>query len=684
MSKIEKQKKVRRTLSIRVRILLCFMIPVALIVVLGVISYNKSATNLTEAYEVSAVQSISAVGDTLSFGMESISATASECLTYEQILDYAKRVKYSKTDAEYGNARADIKKYLTMKQAVNKYIGSITLVPSAGFDVISTNAILETDGFFAELSKDDRFNFKSLDGAWIREHADIDTKLGNAQAPYLCSFYRKFPSARAALFVDINYDAVLETMNGLDYGEGSILALILPDGSEEYYNDAVSPEAGFMTAACEQTGVFASEEASGFTYYTKDGDKYLLTYSKTASGYTLCALVPEDNIIGEVNSLGILTIILVAVGAALAVVAGILLSANIGRNIRRLTRKLDLVAEGDFTVEFGEGSTDEFGRLTRNVGGTVGNIRKLINHVAEVTHQVEACSTDVAEKSTNLKELANQVNESTARVSETVESEAMSAQKCVEEMDVLSQKIERAGKNIIGIRDFAVETSEAIAKNIESMNELVGKSESSSQIMASLLKEIESLEKQAAAVGEFIEVIGGIASQTNLLSLNASIEASRAGESGRGFSVVAEEIRKLADQTSQAANEIKKCAADINEQAGSTAGNIRRADEIVRSQNDISEGLIENLTTTRKEINDLMNKINDINNDMKDMSATRAVTIDSISNISASTEEAFSLTSLVTRVIERHDESSSQLEEVSRDLQDKAAALTEAVEKFKI
>ena len=82
--------------------------------------------------------------------------------------------------------------------------------------------------------------------------------------------------------------------------------------------------------------------------------------------------------------------------------------------------------------------------------------RKLINHVAEVTHQVEACSGNVAEKSTNLKERAHQVNESTARVSETVESEAMSAQKCVEEMDVLSQKIERAGSNIIGIRDFAV------------------------------------------------------------------------------------------------------------------------------------------------------------------------------------------------------------------------------------
>ena len=79
-----------------------------------------------------------------------------------------------------------------------------------------------------------------------------------------------------------------------------------------------------------------------------------------------------------------------------------------------------------------------------------------------------------------------------------------------------------------------------------------------------------------------------------------------------------------------------------------------------------------------------MNKINDINNDMKDMSATRSVTIDSISNISASTEEAFSLTSLVSQVIERHDESSSQLEEVSRELQEKATALTEAVEKFKI
>jgi len=678
-----KGKKVHKTLSIRIRILLCFMIPVVLIVVLGVISYKKSATNLTEAYEVAAVQSISAVGDYLSFGMENVSATASECLTYAPILEYAKMISYTTTDGEYGKAKTDIKKYLSMKQVVNKFIGSVTLIPSAGFEVISTNSILETDGFFGDLSKDESFNFKSLDGEWIREHADIDAKLGNAQDPYLCSFYRKFPSARAALFVDINYETVRETMSGLDYGDGSILALVLPDGSEEYYSETKA-DPGFMTGVIEKTGIKESEETSGFSYYDKDGDSYLFTYCKTNSGYTLCALVPKDNIIGEVNSLGILTVILVAVGAALAVAAGILLSTNISRNIKRITTRLDRVAEGDFTVEFGEGSTDEFGKLTRNVKGTVGHIRKLINHVAEVTKQVEECSGNVTQKSTELKDLAHQVSESTARVSETVESEAMSAQKCVEEMDVLSQKIERASENIIGIRDFAVETSDAISKNIVSMNELVEKSDSSSRIMSSLLVEIESLKQQAASVNEFIEVIGGIASQTNLLSLNASIEASRAGESGRGFSVVAEEIRKLADQTSKAANEIKKCAIGINEQAQTTAGNVHRADEIVRSQNDISVGLIENLTATKSEINNLMNKINDINDDMKDMSGTRAVTIDSISNISASTEEAFSLTSLVNQVIENHDVSSSELEEVSRELQEKALALTEAVERFKI
>ncbi len=677
------EKKPRKTLSIRIRILLCFMIPVALIVVLGVISYKKSAANLTEAYEVAAVQSISAVGDYISFGMESVSATASECLTYKQILDYARMTTYKKGDGEYGNARVDIKKYLTMKQAVNKFIGGVTLIPSEGFDVISTNAILETDGFFAELSKDEQFNFKSLDGEWIREHADMDAKFGNANEPYLCSFYRKFPTARAALFVDINYEAVRETMDGLDYGEGSILALILPDGSEEYYSETKA-DAGFMKGVCDETGILSSEENAGFTYYTKDGDKYLFTYCKTTTGHVLCALVPEDNIIGEVNSLGILTVVLVLVGAVLAVTAGILLSTNISRNIKKLTTKLDRVAEGDFTVEFGEGGTDEFGKLTGNVKGTIGNIRELINRVAEVTNQVEESSGNVIEKSANLKELAHQVSESTSHVSDNVESEAMSAQKCVEEMDVLSQKIERASENIIDIRDFAVDTSEAISQNITSMNELVDKSDSSSQIMASLLKEIESLETQAASVNEFIEVIGGIASQTNLLSLNASIEASRAGESGRGFSVVAEEIRKLADQTSQAANEIKKCAVGINQQAKTTAGNVRKADEIVRSQNDISTGLIENLTATKNEINDLMNKINDINNDMKDMSGTRAVTIDSISNISASTEETFSLTSLVNQVIESHDVSSGELEEVSRELQEKALALKEAVGKFKI
>lgn len=677
-------KRKKHSVTIKTRIMLCFLIPVALIVVLGVVCYQKSSSNLTDAYEVATVQSLDAVCEYLSFGMDSVSSVESECLTYKSILDYVKMVSYTKTDPDYTNAHTDIKQYLTMKKATNKFIKDIILIPSAGFDLISTDAHSEVDGFFADLAADKSLNFKSLDGIWTRSHAQFDESLAKTQDDYLCSVYRKFPSARAAVFIDIDGAAVEETMSGLDFGEGSILGLVLPDGTEFYYGDTKPSQANFLSQISNYQQALASESTEGFSYYETNGTRYLFTYACTDNGFTLCALVPEDNIIGEVNSLGLLTVILVAIGAVLAVTAGILLSTNISKNIKVLTQQLDRVSDGDFTVEFDDSRTDEFGKLTGNVKGTIANIRELILHVADVTREVESCSDNVIEKSENLSQLASQVNESTSRVAGTVESEAMNAQRCVEEMDVLSQKIERTGDNIIDIRDFAIETSTAVTDNIEAMNILVEKSTHSAEIMSLLLDEIDRLKKQAESVNEFIEVIGGIASQTNLLSLNASIEAARAGESGRGFSVVAEEIRKLADQTSKAAAEIKKCANAINEQAVSTADNVHAADEIVKSQNEISNGLIENLTATKSEIDSLMGKINDITDDMRDMSGNRATTIDSISNISASTEETFSLTSLVSEVIESHDESSSELASVSRELRNKANALNEAVHRFKI
>lgn len=677
-------KKAKHSVTIKARIMLCFLIPVALIVVLGVVCYQKSSSNLTEAYEVATLQSLDAVCEYLSFGMDSVSSDESECLTYKTILDYVKMVSYTATDPEYSKAQSDIKQYLTMKKATNKFIKDIILIPSAGFNLLSADAHSEIDGFFADLAAEDSFNFKSLDGVWDRSHAFFDELLVKTEDDYLCTVYRKFPSARAAVFIDIDPAAVEETMDSLDFGEGSIVGLVLPDGTEYYYGSTKPASDSYLAGISNYKDALASEETKGFSYYEADGTRYLFTFAKTDNGFTLCAMVPEGNIIGDVQSLGLLTVILVAIGAVLAVTAGILLSTNISRNIKVLSKTLDKVAEGDFTVEFDDSRNDEFGKLTKNVKGTVENIRQLILHVADVTKEVESCSDNVIEKSTNLSQLASQVSESTSRVASTVESEAMNAQRCVEEMDVLSHKIERTSENIIDIRDFAIETSTAVTDNISSMNSLVQQSDRSAEIMSRLLDEITRLREQAESVNEFIEVIGGIASQTNLLSLNASIEAARAGESGRGFSVVAEEIRKLADETGKAAAEIKKCAVSINEQAIITADNVRTADEIVKSQNEISGGLIENLTSTKAEIDSLMDKINDITCDMKDMSDTRATTIDSISNISASTEETFSLTSLVSEVIETHDESSSELARVSHDLQNKANALNEAVHRFVI
>lgn len=670
-----------------------FLVPVAFIVILGVVSYQKASSTIVEKYKESSVSAISSVSLYYEILCETVSSKATETVMDSDTSSYYEKY-YDNTSAKAAECFRSVKQNLIHIASSADYIYAYNIIAAKGTQITSKTKAVPTDAYQGLMdSVEGSYVSGTNRNAWLGSHPYLDTEMSMNQEEYGLSFIQKFMRADAVLLLDITMESVKEPLTNMVFGENSYKAIVTKDGREIILQEIEGEDGATVEQNVAET-IFGGTEfyqssleatEAGSAEVKFNGKKHLYVYAPVGdTGIMLCGLIPYSNLTSAASDIRNITIILVILATIMAMGIGSAIAIGISRTMKVMIHSLDKVAEGDLTVAFETKRKDEFRSLNDSLNNTLTGIRGLMT-------DVKGFGTEVNELSGNVAMTADTIDTSMQDIANAVDEVARGVVTQAEETENCSRKMQEFSEQIVSVCDQAASMGGMADKAIDAVNrgkviieDLNKQSETTVRLTKELGQDIVNVKTQSDEIEKIINVINEIAEQTNLLSLNASIEAARAGENGRGFSVVADEIRKLADQSMQAGNQIKGIVANIRKTTKQTTDSAQKTEEYIYKQADSLEETITVFGYINNCVDELVTGLQEMAASMKEIGEDKDDVEDFIRNISAVSEEAATATEEVTATLSEQVTSISKLTEKAEQLAARVHALEEATSQFQV
>lgn len=363
----------------------------------------------------------------------------------------------------------------------------------------------------------------------------------------------------------------------------------------------------------------------------------------------------------------------------------IIISRIISRNLKQVVQVSDTIANGNLTAEnINYQGKDEIGKLAQSMNKMSSNLRMVIQKISEVSITVNKQSENLSQSTNEVTAGSQQVATTMQELSSGAESQANTASALAASMESFSgtigdaytqgELIYQSSNKVLGMTN---DGSQLMESSIEQMNNI-------NKIMKESVEKVRGLDTQSQEISKLVSVIKGIADQTNLLALNAAIEAARAGEHGRGFAVVADEVRKLAEQVAFSVTDITNIVGSIQKESSVVTESLQGGYE------EVMKGT-EQIKTTGATFNGIKNAVNDMANSIEVVSENLASILEtskemnrSIEDIAAISEEAAAGIEQTSASVQQTSSSMQELADSSHELSNLAVELNGLVKEFKI
>ena len=459
------------------------------------------------------------------------------------------------------------------------------------------------------------------------------------------------------------------------YGDTRIMTTVLSDNGGRFVNTQAG-EAAINTTLRGGEGYFSPKT-------TINGENYYSYYTplKNTDGSVVGMLfvgVPSENVTAAMNEASIFVMGAIVIVLVITCVVVMLIALNLIKTIKNCVDSVVTMESGNLNVRAEVGFFDRGDEL----GLLAESINRMANHFRNMIGQIKSSSDVMKENADTLTGVADSTHSSIDEVSRAIEdvangatSQASDTQDAAINIEAMSTSIESIVDGINDLAsaaDSAQNTSEGAKK---AMQDLIRINEETEASVEKIVGQSEINVNAAARIQEVVNVISDIASQTNLLSLNASIEAARAGEQGKGFSVVALEVGKLADSSSKSAAEIEEIIKELVQ-------NISETSDLTTVLSQNTKQQIDKLQSTRKDFDGVLRNVNlmfektmVVQNEIAKINDIRRKIEEIIENLSAvseenaaSSEETTASTNMVVQSMQQLNASTQEISELATEL----------------
>ena len=432
---------------------------------------------------------------------------------------------------------------------------------------------------------------------------------------YVNALAKDAQGQRAVVSIGLDVTEMAERIRSIKVGEAGQVFVVSEQGQIQLHRDPAlvkvdnKVELKNLPGMATVAATLLNKGAYNLAHYAgPQGEMIIASSYLPSTGWFVVVEIPQAEISAHVAAklrwLVVLDIVVLAVAILMTVVVARSITGPLGK-LSEAMRALT-TGHGDLTIRLAVESEDETGRIARSFNLFMEQLHGMFVRVRD---QSERLNRSVAE----LGDLANQLAQVSSANTDLAEATAATIEEITVSVSHIADNTQGAAQVVSEAGDLSQQSSTSVGRVSQEIGAVA-------QAMDSLSEVMRELETRFGQVGSIASVIKEIADQTNLLALNAAIEAARAGEQGRGFAVVADEVRKLAERTSSATVEIEQMVSAMRAASESAMGRVAQTHVTVKASVDLADKALGQISAIGTSMQDIVHKTHEIRDSAKEQS----------------------------------------------------------------